>query len=213
MSSFDKNLLDVQTYYLDDFFLLSLHCSFILCNIFDLFILSLFFGFIVNKFSMFNIASLFFLAFLLLLVYLFFSIYFSMCYLASLKLRIAMPIFEKFLSIYTEYYFDKFFSISLHYLFILCHMIIFHIMIIFWWAQMESNHRPHAYQACALTIWAMSPYFRVFFQVLPSLVSFTLKFNVLFSKVHWKINNKLSLWLRLNFVLLCQTSVKISSMY
>ena len=30
-----------------------------------------------------------------------------------------------------------------------------------WWAQMESNHRPHAYQACALTIWAMSPYFRV----------------------------------------------------
>ena len=32
----------------------------------------------------------------------------------------------------------------------------------FWWAQMESNHRPHAYQACALTIWAMSPYFRVY---------------------------------------------------
>ena len=30
-----------------------------------------------------------------------------------------------------------------------------------WWAQMESNHRPHAYQACALTIWAMSPYIRV----------------------------------------------------
>ena len=27
-----------------------------------------------------------------------------------------------------------------------------------WWAQMESNHRPHAYQACALTIWAMSPH-------------------------------------------------------
>ena len=26
---------------------------------------------------------------------------------------------------------------------------------------MESNHRPHAYQACALTIWAMSPYCRV----------------------------------------------------
>ena len=30
-----------------------------------------------------------------------------------------------------------------------------------WWAQMESNHRPHAYQACAPTILAMSPYFRV----------------------------------------------------
>jgi hypothetical protein len=26
-----------------------------------------------------------------------------------------------------------------------------------WWAQMESNHRPHGYQPCALTIWAMSP--------------------------------------------------------
>ena len=27
-----------------------------------------------------------------------------------------------------------------------------------WWAQVESNHRPHAYQACALTFWAMSPF-------------------------------------------------------
>ena len=27
----------------------------------------------------------------------------------------------------------------------------------FWWAQMDSNHRPHAYQACALTTWAMRP--------------------------------------------------------
>ena len=26
-----------------------------------------------------------------------------------------------------------------------------------WWAQVDSNHRPHAYQACALTCWAMSP--------------------------------------------------------
>ena len=30
----------------------------------------------------------------------------------------------------------------------------------FWWAQMDSNHRPHAYQACALTSWAMSPFFK-----------------------------------------------------
>ena len=29
--------------------------------------------------------------------------------------------------------------------------------LIFWWAQMDSNHRPHAYQACALTTWAMRP--------------------------------------------------------
>ena len=27
-----------------------------------------------------------------------------------------------------------------------------------WWAQMDSDHRPHAYQACALTSWAMSPF-------------------------------------------------------
>ena len=26
-----------------------------------------------------------------------------------------------------------------------------------WWAWMDSNHRPHAYQACALTTWATSP--------------------------------------------------------
>ena len=26
------------------------------------------------------------------------------------------------------------------------------------WAQVDSNHRPHAYQACALTSWAISPY-------------------------------------------------------
>ena len=28
-----------------------------------------------------------------------------------------------------------------------------------WWAQVDSNHRPHAYQACALTTWAMRPVF------------------------------------------------------
>ena len=27
-----------------------------------------------------------------------------------------------------------------------------------WWAQVDSNHRPHAYQACALTCWAISPH-------------------------------------------------------
>ena len=26
-----------------------------------------------------------------------------------------------------------------------------------WWEQVDSNHRPHAYQACALTSWAMFP--------------------------------------------------------
>ena len=27
----------------------------------------------------------------------------------------------------------------------------------FWWAQVASNYRPHAYQACALTCCAMGP--------------------------------------------------------
>ena len=27
------------------------------------------------------------------------------------------------------------------------------------WAWVDSNHRPHAYQACALTTWATSPFF------------------------------------------------------
>ena len=31
------------------------------------------------------------------------------------------------------------------------------VLIGLWWAQMDSDHRPHAYQACALTSWAMSP--------------------------------------------------------
>ena len=31
-------------------------------------------------------------------------------------------------------------------------------LLLCWWAQMDSNHRPHAYQACALTSWAMSPF-------------------------------------------------------
>ena len=44
---------------------------------------------------------------------------------------------------------------------ILCQYFLENIQNILWWAQMESNHRPHAYQACALTIWAMSPYLRV----------------------------------------------------
>ena len=30
-----------------------------------------------------------------------------------------------------------------------------------WWAQMDSNHRPHAYQACALTTWAMRPFIKL----------------------------------------------------
>ena len=47
------------------------------------------------------------------------------------------------------------YSSMLVYLFIFLFLYIFQCT---WWAQMESNHRPHAYQACALTIWAMSPY-------------------------------------------------------
>ena len=33
-----------------------------------------------------------------------------------------------------------------------------HRPLLFWWAQVDSNHRPCAYQAHALTTWAMSPF-------------------------------------------------------
>ena len=36
-------------------------------------------------------------------------------------------------------------------------MNIFFAVIYRWWAQVDSNHRPRAYQARALTTWAMSP--------------------------------------------------------
>ena len=29
-----------------------------------------------------------------------------------------------------------------------------------WWAKMDSNHRPHDYQSCALASWAIGPYRR-----------------------------------------------------
>ena len=34
---------------------------------------------------------------------------------------------------------------------ILLHVSELNSFLVFWWAQMDSNHRPHAYQACALT--------------------------------------------------------------
>ena len=35
-----------------------------------------------------------------------------------------------------------------------------------WWAWMDSNHRPHPYQRCALTAWATRPYpFQIFMLV------------------------------------------------
>ena len=44
-----------------------------------------------------------------------------------------------------------------------------------WWAQMDSNHRPRAYQARALATWAMSPcsfWFRPFVPAVLTLLSF-----------------------------------------
>ena len=33
----------------------------------------------------------------------------------------------------------------------------YQLFIAFWWVAVDSNHRPHAYQACALTTWASDP--------------------------------------------------------
>ena len=56
-----------------------------------------------------------------------------------------------------------------------------------WWAQVESNHRPHAYQACALTFWAMSPcYLHISGIHLWSLVLFLLNFTFGFFNRWWR---------------------------
>ena len=56
-------------------------------------------------------------------------------------------------------------TVFLNYLFVLLYLLysVFneHLLAnhqVCWWAQMDSNHRPRAYQARALTTWAMSPY-------------------------------------------------------
>ena len=33
-----------------------------------------------------------------------------------------------------------------------------HPLFLKWWAKMDSNHRPHDYQSCALASWAIGPY-------------------------------------------------------
>ena len=33
-----------------------------------------------------------------------------------------------------------------------------------WWAKMDSNHRPHDYQSCALASWAIGPFCHFFFR-------------------------------------------------
>ena len=56
-----------------------------------------------------------------------------------------------------------------------------------WWAQVESNHRPHAYQACALTFWAMSPcYLHISGIHLWSSVLFLLNFTSRFCNRWWR---------------------------
>ena len=87
------------------------------------------------------------------------TIYFSMCYLWNNKLRITSSKVCTTSSTYTKY------GLLVICLFPCTTRFFFQIILLtfklVWWAQMELNHRPHAYQACALTIWAMSPYFRV----------------------------------------------------
>ena len=54
------------------------------------------------------------------------------------------------------------FSKSCNYLFVFVIRFSMNITVLLfvrlWWAQVDSNHRPRAYQARALTCWAMSPF-------------------------------------------------------
>ena len=53
-------------------------------------------------------------------------------------------------------------QLSVRFLFLLYLVFNEHFLFIslqaYWWAQVDSNHRPRAYQARALTTWAMSPF-------------------------------------------------------
>ena len=67
-------------------------------------------------------------------------------------------------SIFTHLTIVKSFEYLLHYLVVsISHYLysVFKVHLqafrLVWWAQEDSNLRPHAYQACALTTWAMSP--------------------------------------------------------
>ena len=42
--------------------------------------------------------------------------------------------------------------------------IVTNVTILFIWAAVDSNHRPHPYQGCALTTWASSPHLAVLLQ-------------------------------------------------
>ena len=48
----------------------------------------------------------------------------------------------------------KFQSIS----FLNCQLSIINCQLKKWWAKMDSNHRPHDYQSCALASWAIGPF-------------------------------------------------------
>ena len=50
-----------------------------------------------------------------------------------------------------------------------------------WWAKMDSNHRPHDYQSCALASWAIGPFW-------------LLHFSGTLSYVPSKLNNASSYW-------------------
>ena len=40
-------------------------------------------------------------------------------------------------------------------------------LVLKWWAKMDSNHRPHDYQSCALASWAIGPYWTSTFFHIP----------------------------------------------
>ena len=45
---------------------------------------------------------------------------------------------------------------------------ILHLIRLKWWAKMDSNHRPHDYQSCALASWAIGPSCLHFSRAIPS---------------------------------------------
>ena len=115
-----------------------------------------FFGFVTNEIKYLNI---------LFLVYLIFHLYIFQCaFFVILNFVLLRQV--SFKIVRCAQALSHNFSITFLVLLVYNPKYVFKVKMTLWWAQMESNHRPHAYQACALTIWAMSPYnIRVFCQV------------------------------------------------
>ena len=79
-----------------------------------------------------------------------------------------------------------------------------------WWAWVDSNHRPHPYQRCALTAWATRPFYTIIYKVVPRgrIELPTQGFSGLCSttELPWLKKSK---WVYMNLNIKCKRKIKI----